>query len=406
MNTPTELETNEMSNSLLLLMAIAISATAANLYYNQPLLPLMGQSLGLSEGTLGLIPSATQIGYAAAIFFISPLGDIMDRKQLIKYLSISLAVGSLALAFMPSIWMLIVATFIVGLSANITQQILPLASSLTTPEKKGQVIGTLMSGLTIGILLSRTLSGTLAEHLGWRSVFVVAAVIAIVIGVLLQIYLPSRKPAAQLSYPKLLMSMFTLFKSQPLLRDAAITGGLWFAAFNALWATLAIHVSGEPFSYSVQQIGLFGIVGMAGIIGAKISGRLVDSIGPNRIITIALLLIVSGFTVMASWGNTLAGLIVGIILVDIGVFGAQIPNQVRVFSIDLNAQSRMNAVYMLFYYLGASMGSSLGVYVMHAAGWSGLTTLGIGLAAVALGYHIFKSRNQAVINMYKKVMNH
>lgn len=194
--------------------------------------------------------------------------------------------------------------------------------------------------------------------------------------------------------------------SQPLLREAAITGGLWFAAFNALWATLAIHVSGEPFFYSVQQIGLFGIVGLAGVVGAKISGRLVGSFGPRRIIAIALFLIVSGFAVMASWGNSLTGLIIVIILVDIGVFGAQIPNQVRVFSIDPKAQSRMNAVYMLFYYLGASAGSSLGVHMMDAAGWSGLTTIGIALPAIALAYHILKGRQQAVINVYKRVFSH
>jgi len=403
MSTTIESEHREISSGLLFLMAIAISASAANLYYNQPLLPLMGQSLGLDGGTLGLIPSATQIGYAAAIFFISPLGDTMDRKQLIRYLSISLTLGSLALALVPSVWGMITATFIIGVSANITQQILPLASSLTTPEKKGQVIGTLMSGLTIGILLSRTLSGTVAEHLGWRSVFVVAAAIAAVIGILLHIYLPSRKPSAQLSYPALLLSMFSLFRSQPLLREAAITGGLWFAAFNGLWATLAIHTSGEPFFYSVQQIGLFGIVGLAGIMGAKISGRLVGKIGPRRIIAMALLLLLVGFGVMAAWGNSLTGLTIGIVLVDMGVFGAQIPNQVRVFSIDPKAQSRMNAVYMLFYYFGASLGSSLGVHVMAVAGWSGLTTLGFALAAVALTFHLVKGRQQEEMTARKRV---
>lgn len=329
----------------------------------------------------------------------------MDRKQLIRYLSLSLTLGSLVLALVPSVWVMIMATFVVGLSANITQQILPLASSLTAPEKKGQVIGTLMSGLTIGILLSRTLSGTIAEHLGWRSVFVVAAGIAIVIGILLHLYLPSRKPSAQLSYPELLLSMFSLFKREPLLREAAITGALWFAAFNGLWATLAIHTSGEPFFYSVQQIGLFGIVGLAGIVGAKVSGRLVESIGPRRIIAMALVLIIIGFAVMGSWGDSLAGLVIGIVLVDMGVFGAQIPNQVRVFSIDPKAQSRMNAVYMLFYYLGASLGSSLGVHAMAVAGWSGLTTLGIALAAVALTFHLVKGRQREGMTAHKRVFS-
>ena len=387
-------EKDTLGRGLLLLMAAAISATAANLYYNQPLLPSIGISLGLDSSSLGLIPSASQIGYAAAILFISPLGDRLDRKQLIRYLSICLSLGLLAVYFAPNLWMLVAATFVVGMSANITQQLIPFASALTTPENKGKVISTLMTGLTIGVLLSRTLSGAIGEHLGWRSVFLVAAIIAAIFGVLLNLYLPKSKASTDLSYPKLLGSMLTLLKTQPVLREAAVTGALWFAAFNALWATLAIHVTGEPFSYSVQQAGMFGFVGMAGIAGAKISGRLVNRLGSKRLIAAALLLVLSGFSVMAVWGNSLAGLVVGIVLLDLGVFGAQVPNQVRIFSIDPKSQSRINAVYMLFYYLGAALGSVVGVKVMSTFGWSGLTVLGMALPLLALLYHQFKGQQK------------
>ncbi|GHE78682.1 permease [Thalassotalea profundi] len=379
------------------MMAIAVCATVANLYYNQPLLPLMGFTIGIDKDNLGLIPFASQIGYAAAILLISPLGDVMRRKTLIALLSISLTLSLFGIYFSTTLWMLVLATFFVGISANITQQIIPFAASLSSAENKGKVISTIMMGLTLGILLSRTVSGTIAEIFDWKTVYLFAACLSIVIGVLLFIVLPNPKPSAKMNYPSLIISMFTLVKKQPLLREAAITGALWFAAFNALWATLALHVSNEPFSYNVQQAGLFGFIGMAGIVGAKMSGRLVNKMGAKLLISISLVLVLLGFVVMAIWGNSLCGLVIGILLLDIGVFGAQIPNQVRILSIDPQAQSRINAVYMLFYYLGASFGSAVGVKIMAESGWLGLTTMGIILALSALIFHQFKNRKPLTV---------
>ena len=159
MNTPSK----TLNTGVILMMAIAVCATVANLYYNQPLLPLMGDAMGIDESNLGLIPFASQMGYAAAILLISPLGDVMRRKTLISLLSVGLTLGLLGIYFSNSLWMLVIATFFVGISANITQQIIPFAASLSAPENKGKVISTIMTGLTLGILLSRTVSGTIAE---------------------------------------------------------------------------------------------------------------------------------------------------------------------------------------------------------------------------------------------------
>lgn len=383
-----------LSRPLLLLMATAISATAANLYYNQPLLPSIQQSFQLDDGAVGLIPSSTQLGYAVAILLISPLGDVMSRRNLIGFLSVLLTLALLAVFAAPGLAVLAVAFFAVGLGANITQQLLPIGASLADPARKGAVMGTLMTGLTVGILLSRTVSGMIAEYFGWRSVFLVAAGLAALFGILLRMNLPDNKPKVSLPYPALIASMFGLIRQHKLLRESALTGALWFSAFNALWATLAIHVTEAPLSYNVQQAGMFGLVGMAGIVGAKLSGKLVDTYGSARIITVALGLVVSSFIVLAIWGDSLIGLVVGIILLDIGVFGAQIPNQVRVFSIDPAAQSRMNAVYMLGYYIAAATGSALGVKVMSIAGWQGMTLFGLGLACMALGHHLWRQARQ------------
>ena len=382
------MDTKPLSKKLLFIMSTAIAVTAANLYYNQPLIPSIGKSLRLSESVLGFIPSASQIGYAMAIFFISPLGDVMNRKVVIRNLSITLVIALLGVYIAPNFVVLITATFVVGLGANITQQLLPLGTSLATPENKGKVVATLMTGLTTGILLSRTLSGFIAEHFGWRSVFLSAAIIAAIIGVVLHIVLPSNKPVTKLKYSKLLGSMFTLVKTKPLLREAAFVGALWFSAFNALWATIAIHVMDAPFSFSVQQVGLLGFVGAAGIFGAKIAGKWGDKIGVRKVMTVSMALVLLSFIVLALGQNNIVILCIGIILLDLGVFGSQIPNQVRVFAIDVNAQSRTNAVYMLFYYIGASVGSAFGVSVISKFGWIGLTTLGFSLTTIALIFHL------------------
>jgi len=382
-NTSTDIEPI-MSKKLLLLMSCAISATVANLYYSQPILPEMGRDLGISSDNLGLIPAASQLGYSVALLLISPLGDNMPRKKLIGILSCSLIVA-LILAFLAgNLMTLIIACFVIGLSANITQQLIPFAASMVTAEQKGRVIGTLMTGLTIGILLSRTLSGFVGEHLGWRSVFIMSAILAVIFALFLQVFLPVNKPTSSMPYGKLVGSMFSLVKQHPLLRQSGIAGGLWFAAFNALWVTLALHVSEPPFSYDAQQAGLFGIIALAGVSGAKLSGVMVNKISPRHLITIALVIISIGFVVSSLFGNSLIGLVVGIILIDFGVFSAQVSNQVRVFSIDPAAQSRINGVYMLFYFIGGAFGSLVGVKVFDQFGWTGISMFSLILISLSL----------------------
>lgn len=377
-------EDHGLSRSLIFLMACAVAATAANLYYNQPLLPMIGRDLGVDAGALGWIPSLNQIGYALAILLISPLGDVIDRRRVIDVLSLVLVSGSLLAVFSGNILVLGAASLVIGLSANITQQILPFAATLASAGQKARVISVIMTGLTVGILLSRTVSGFVAEHLGWRAVFVMSALLAAVFGLVLHRVLPSRKPGLTMTYGALLASMWSLFRTHRVLRRSAGAGMMWFAAFNALWATLALHVSEAPFSYNTQQAGMFGIVALAGVGGARLSGLWVDRFGSRHTITASITLILAGFIMCALYGEALWALVVGILLIDFGVFAAQVANQVRVFSIDPKAQSRVNGVYMLGYYLGASVGSMSGVKAFTLAGWTGVCLLACGFLILSL----------------------
>ena len=366
-----------LSPLMLLLMTTAIAASAANLYYNQPILPLIANEFHLNDSQLGSIPALTQFGYAFALLFISPLGDSVVRRQLIGLLSCLLVVACSVAVFAPNLPILMLAVFLIGVSANITQQLIPFAESMVSIENKGATLGTLMMGLTIGILLSRTLSGFVAEQFGWRSVFIMSALIAAFLGILLWICLPTNKPQASLRYLPLLKSTLVLFARHRSLRLFTFSGAFWFAAFNVLWATLAIYVSDAPFHYNAQQAGLFGLIALAGVIGAKASGKWVNKLGAKTLIMVVLGLAALGFAITGLFAGNLVSLIVGIILIDFAVFSAQVANQVRVFSIDNSAQSRINGIYMLGYYLGGALGSIAGLTAYSLYQWPGVVVVSI-----------------------------
>lgn len=381
-----------LSRFVLLLMTTAIAATAANLYYSQPILPLIGIEFNLTASQLGSIPALTQFGYAFALLFISPLGDAIPRRRLIGILSILLVVACSFAVFSPNLPLLLLAVFLIGVSANITQQLIPFAASLVAQENKGATLGTLMMGLTIGILLSRTLSGFVGEHFGWRGVFVMSAIFAAAFGILLRLFLPTNKPQTTLRYWSLLKSTVSLFTQHKSLQIYTLTGAFWFASFNVLWATLAIYVSESPFNYNAQEAGLFGIIALAGVIGAKSSGKWVNTLGSKKLVIIALTLGAIGFAVTGIFLGNLIALIVGIVLIDFAIFSAQVANQVRVFSIDPSAQSRINGIYMLGYYIGGAIGSIIGVKAFALYQWPGVVMVSILLMALSAIFNSFAKK--------------
>ena len=381
-----------LSRFILLLMTTAIAATAANLYYNQPILPLIADEFNLTDLQLGSIPALTQIGYAFALVFISPLGDSIARRRLITVLSCLLVLACSTAMLAPNLPLLLISVFLIGVSANITQQLIPFAASLVSSEQKGTTLGTLMMGLTIGILLSRTLSGFVGEQFGWRSVFLMSTILAALFGILLHVFLPSNNPYSNLRYWPLIKSTLALFIKHKSLQHFTFSGAFWFASFNALWATLAIYVRDDPFNYNAQQAGLFGVIALAGVIGAKSSGKWVNKVGSKALIMIALLLGAIGFAITGLFNGNLASLVIGIILIDFAIFSAQVANQVRIFSIDPTAQSRINAVYMLGYYMGGALGSIVGVKAFAVYQWPGVVGVSIIFILLSAVFNSFAKK--------------
>ncbi len=369
----------------MLLLAITSGAAAANLYYAQPLLHTLGHVFSVSTGTIGLIVTFAQIGYVLGLAFIVPLGDLLERRGLIIATLLVTAAAMVVCGLAPSFGVFAAATLIVGLSAVAGQVIVPMASSLARPNERGTVVGTVMSGLLIGILLARTFSGIISGALGWRVVFFIAAGLIVVLAAVLRRALP-RVPAtsADLRYSQILRSVLSLITTQPVLRQRMALGALGFGCFSVLWTSLAFQLSAAPFHDSSAVIGLFGLAGVAGAGAATIVGRLADR-GYGALVTTASTgAMLLSFGILWIGRHSTIGLLIGIVVLDLGVQGLQIANQGTIYTLVPEARSRLTTAYMVAYFTGGAVLSALTAALDAADGWAGVCVVGGATALAAL----------------------
>ena len=374
------------------ILSIACAMSVANLYYNQPLLADMGRTFSVSESAVGFIATLAQLGFAAGLLFIVPLGDSFDRRNLITLTLIAVTLSLLGVALSPSIGLLAVASFAVGVTTVAPQVIVPFAASLAHPQQRGRVVGTVMSGLLIGILLARTVSGFGGAHLGWRAMYWIAAGMMVVLAITLRILLPKEEPRTSMSYSRLLRSLWSLLRTEPVVRETGLFGALVFAAFSVFWVTLVFFLGTPPYHYGSEVAGLFGLVGVVGALAASNVGKLADHINPRIITGIMIGTALAAFIAFWLFGKMLWGLILGVILLDLGTQGAHISNQARVFSLNAEARSRLNTIYMVSYFVGGSLGSLLGAYAWSIARWNGVCAVGTFLLVVALIVHTVRGK--------------
>jgi predicted MFS family arabinose efflux permease len=370
--------------SLVLLMAVASGAVVANLYYSQPLLAEIARSIHIGESQAGIIPALTQIGYGLGLLFLTPLGDQAERRRLIVTL-VLLAATALALTgAAPSAAILLPLNLLVGLLSCVPQIIVPFIAALSAPVERSRNVGTVMSGLLIGILLARTVSGFIGEHLGWRTVYFSASVVMVLLAVLLRLMLPASRPENGPSYLRLLASLPELLRKLPVLQESALSGALLFAAFSVFWSTLVFRLEALPFHLGAQAAGLFGLAGAAGALAASLSGRLADRLGPSRIVMGGCGLVLFSWVLMWLGDGSLWALAFGAALLDLGIQGAHVANQARIFAHMPEARSRINTVYMTSFFAGGAIGSIAGSYAWREAGWLGVCLLGATLMGLAL----------------------
>ncbi|MCU6428088.1 MFS transporter [Enterobacter sichuanensis] len=384
--------TQGLSPALILLMSVATGLAVASNYYAQPLLDTIARAFNLSASSAGFIVTAAQLGYAAGLLFLVPLGDMFERRMLIVSMTLLAAGGMLITASSQSLTMMIVGTALTGLFSVVAQILVPLAATLASPEKRGKVVGTIMSGLLLGILLARTVAGLLASLGGWRTVYWVASVLMVVMALALWRGLPKVKQENHLNYPQLLASVFSLFTQDKLLRTRALLGCFTFANFSILWTSMAFLLAAPPFNYSEGVIGLFGLAGAAGALGARPVGGLADK-GKSHLTTSAglILLLLSWAAIWYGHVSVLA-LIVGILVLDLTVQGVHITNQTVIYRVKPEARNRLTAGYMTSYFIGGAAGSLISASAWQHAGWSGVCGIGAIVAALNLvvwwrGYH-------------------
>ncbi|EPT1611035.1 MFS transporter [Enterobacter hormaechei] len=384
--------TQGLSPALILLMSVATGLAVASNYYAQPLLDTIARAFDLSASSAGFIVTAAQLGYAAGLLFLVPLGDMFERRMLIVSMTLLAAGGMLITASSQSLTMMIIGTALTGLFSVVAQILVPLAATLASPEKRGKVVGTIMSGLLLGILLARTVAGLLASLGGWRTVYWVASVLMLIMALALWRGLPKVKQENHLNYPQLLASVFSLFTRDKLLRTRAILGCLTFANFSILWTSMAFLLAAPPFNYSEGVIGLFGLAGAAGALGARPAGGLADK-GKSHMTTSAglVLLLLSWAAIWYGHVSVLA-LIVGILVLDLTVQGVHITNQTVIYRVKPDARNRLTAGYMTSYFIGGAAGSLISASAWQNAGWTGVCAIGAIVAAINLlvwwrGYH-------------------
>jgi len=373
-------------------MAVSAGITVANIYYNQPILKEIAADLGSTDSQAGMISMLSQIGYGLGLFFLTPLGDKINKKKLIISLQLLLIAALLLVTFTHSIFQLWALSLLISLFSVSVQVIMPMAAGLDATNR-GKNVGTIFTGVLIGILAARVFSGSIAEWFGWRFVYLISAGAVAVATIFLKIKLPNVKTQFDGSYLKLLGSAIQQIKRFPLLREVSVVGMLQFGLFCAFWTTLTFHLSGEPFNFSSDIIGLFGLVAIAGALLAPVIGKRADRGGTKKVRFIALALIVVSILLMMLMPTSIPALVLAVFLLDVGAQAIQVTNVAMIYTLDESSHSRINTIYMTSFFTGGALGTLIGIFCWKYGGWLGVNLQMLLFAVVILLLLLKEKRN-------------
>lgn len=373
-----------LTRGLVLLLAVTTGLSVASLYYVQPLLNAIKQSLHMSTTTAGLVVSLTQVGYAIGLVLLVPLGDLFARRRLIPLLGVGIAVCLGIVSWSPSPAVLLIGCVAVGILSVAAQVTVAFTASLASDAERGRTVGTVMSGLLLGILLARTAAGYLADLGGWRTPFWVAAAVMAVLATVLWRTLPPDPDRARVNYLRLIATVPVLLREEPVILLRSLYGAAAFGAFNALWTPLAFLLSGAPYHYSTSTIGLFGLFGVVGALTASLAGRWTDRGGAAAMTGITAVMLLVTWVAVALGRHSLAALIVGVIVLDFAVQGLHITNQSLIYRLRPDARSRITSAYMALYFAGGVTGSIAASAAYASGGWTASAGVGAAFGVLAV----------------------
>ncbi|CAM3456145.1 MFS transporter [Rouxiella silvae] len=389
-------DTAALPGKMVFTLAVGAGLSVASLYYSQPMLGIMGPSLNATVSETGMVPTLTQIGYALGILFLIPLGDRFDRRSIILLKSFLLTVALLMCGFAPGIHSLLLTSLLIGVAATLAQDIVPASAALAPAAQRGKTVGTVMTGLLVGILLSRVVSGVVAECFGWRAMYQLAAVSVALVGFALWRVLPRFTPGTDMSYTALLLSMRHLWLRYKTLRRAALSQGLLSVGFSAFWSTLAIMLN-ETYHLGSGVAGAFGLAGAAGALAAPLAGKLADRQGPAKVTQLGSALVMVSFAAMfllplLSPHAQLVLIVLSAVGFDLGVQATLVSHQTLVYGLEPAARGRLNALLFTVVFIGMAVGSALGSKALELAGWQGVVALATLAGAGSLLVRVMSRR--------------
>ena len=380
-----------LTRTQVLIMAATAGIAVANVYYSQPILHAIAQQFHISAEKAGTISVLSQIGYGLGLFFLTPIGDMIERKKLILYLQIGLILSLLLVAFSSTLILLYSGSLLIGVFSVVAQVVLPMAASLVK-ENRGKIVGQIFTGILVGILVARVYSGFITGWLGWQYVYLLSAAMVFCTAILMQVDFPSTTERFAGTYGGLLRSTVAQLTRFPLLRRTALTGMLAFGTLSAFWVTLTFYLSEAPFNYSASRIGLFGLLAAAGALIAPVFGKLADNGTPRRSLLFATGLTFVSIILLKLFPGAIAAIWVTVILLDIGVQATQVTNIAVIYSLDHLANSRINTVYMTSYFIGGALGSFIAIKLYNSGGWGWSTSL-MALLAIAAIVNVITTRS-------------
>lgn len=383
------------SRGKILMMAGVAGAVITNIYSTQPILPLIASDLRVGLTQVDLVAGAALLGFSTGLALLLPLGDRFDRRKLVLGQIVLAFVFAAAAAFAPGIWALIAASFALGIVSCVPQQLVPFAAVLSLPAERGRAVGTVVSGIMVGALLGRTISGMIGTAYGWRAVYGAEAAFMIPVWIAAATLLPPGVPTTNLTYGRLLASLWPLARNHRPIRESMMIQALLWACFNAFWVNLASLLANGPWHLNSAWAGSFGIIGAAGALAASVGGRATDKLGPRNIIGVSIGVVTLAYMLLAGAESSLVLLIIGVIVLDIGVQSGLVSNQTRAFAVDPTAQGRINSLYMTATFFGGAVGVTISGWLMTRYGWMGVVVFGVALGLLASTLHWLGPRRRS-----------